>query len=424
MSTRGQGASSSLSLPVGAAALDDNILSLVLSLPKPWEYQPSWYVIRGMTEFTPPPRYADPAKLPPMADPRSDRNEPGTVLAALREIRKILRDSERYRGEGAAQPNGGHSVIVRSAPTADDSRERGTVALSARTFTTLVAPPPRRSAAAHAVLVVAGLALFGAMSLIAMRGKDLDHPAASAPGKRASPAGDRSEAVARAAIPPARTVKAVTGGAARSPIAAPKHLAAAFGTAAPRWISPLPEPRTPTVAPVNPPARAAARHSGGGFAQPPIAVMRWGLRSGNREIASASEPLPAGWPLTLRIIFDGNLAAAEQIRSRGGIAIEVRWKRETSDATSSAPNLVTRLAIGNRRLADRLAAEARRTGSFVWHSWAEKRSLRPGTWDVSLTYPSGQPLACGHPPTPCRFHITVGQRRSPRVHHKNVMSYY
>lgn len=376
-----------------------------------------------MTEFTPPPRYANPAKLPPMADPRSDRNEPGTVLAALREIRKILRDSERYRGENAAHSKDGPGIIVRSALTVDDPRERGTVALSARTFTTPVAPPPRRSAAAHAVLVVAGLALLGAMSLIALRGREPDHPAVSAPGKRASPADDRSKAVARAALPPARTVEAVTSGAARLPTVAPKHPAAALGTAAPRWLTPLPEPRTPMTASVNPPVRAAARHIGG-FARPPIAVMQWVFRSGNREIASAGESLPAGRPLTLRITFDGNLAAAEQIRSRGGIVIEVRWTRETSDAASGAPNPVTRLVIGNRRLAGRLAAEARRTGFFVWHSWAEKRSLRPGTWNVALTSLSGQPLACGHPPTPCRFPITVGQPRSPTGHHKNVMSRY
>jgi hypothetical protein len=152
----------------------------------------------------------------------------------------------------------------------------------------------------------------------------------------------------------------------------------------------------------------AAQPSGGGPAQPAVAVTQWSFRSGNSEVASASGPVPAGRPLILRIVFDGNLATAEQIRSRGGIAIEVRWTRETSDTAPGAPNLVTRLTIGNRGLADSLAAEARRTGFFVWHSWAEKRSLSPGTWNVSLTYPDGRPLACGNPPTPCRFHIAVG----------------
>jgi hypothetical protein len=106
--------------------------------------------------------------------------------------------------------------------------------------------------------------------------------------------------------------------------------------------------------------------------------------------------------------LDGGAAAVDYIRSRGGIAIEVHWTRESQTGTRAAPNLVTRLSIGHRGLAGALAAEVRRSGFFVWHSWAEKSTLSPGTWAVSLTYPDGRPLACGQPPTPCRFRIAVG----------------
>lgn len=356
-----------------------------------------------MTELTPLLLDADPAKLPSMADPRSDRSEPVTVLASLQEIRKILHNSE-CSVKDTAQPKDGSAVLIRSASTGDEPCNKGTIALFAHTLIPLAPPSLRGRGAARAVLAVVGLALLGAMSLIAVRGRDLSHLAAGALGKGASRADDRPKAVARAALPPARTVEVVKSDAARSPTAMSKPLAAALATAAASWINPPSEPRTPTAAPR---ARAAAQHLGGGFAQSPIAVAQWSFRSGNREIASTSEPVPARRPLTLQIAFNGNLAAAEQIRIRGGIAIEVHWTRETSDAASGAPNLVTRLAIGNRGVAGGLAAEARRTGSFVWHGWSQKRSLSPGAWTVSLTYPDGQPLSCGNPPAPCRFHIAV-----------------
>ncbi|HZU91759.1 MAG TPA: hypothetical protein VE993_21080 [Stellaceae bacterium] len=373
-----------------------------------------------MTEPTPPLRDADLAKLSRMADSGSDRreredaslraarprSEPGTVLASLQEIRQILRDHERSDGE-RAYPEGGPGTLIGSATAVDEPRREGTAALSARPLVPPAAPPRRRNGAARAVLAVAGLALLGALSLLAVRGRDLPDRAASAPGKGASHAHGHAATVARAALP-ARIAAVAGNAAARPPTAAPQRLAASPGAAAPGWINPLPELRTLAAAPVDPsvpPARAAARPSGGGLVRTPIAVTQWSFRSGNREIASASGNVPAGRPLTLRIVFDGNLAAAQQIRARGGIAVEVRWIRE---ASGGAPNLVTRLTIGNRGLAGTLAAEARRAGFFVWHSWAEKRSLSRGTWTVSLTYPNGQPLACGRPPAPCRFHIAAG----------------
>jgi hypothetical protein len=406
--------------------LDDDILFLFSFFSKILGIPINRQVLRGMTELTPSRFDADPARLPPTANPRSDRreahpslrmaqprSEPGTVQASLQEIRKILRDSDNG-GKDATQPQDEPVILIRSAPTGDEPREprkEETSGLFARAFAPLVAPPLRRDGSVRAVLAVAVLALLGAMSFMVARGMDLSNPAASARGKGAPRADDRLQAVARAALPPAPPVEVARSDATRLPPATPQHPDASLATAAAIRVNPRPEPRTPTAAPVIPPAphaRAADRRSGSGFRHPPVAVMQWELRSGNRDIASAGRHVPLGRPLILRIVFDGNLAAAEQIRSRGGIPIEVRWTRETSDTALGAPNLATRLTIGNRRLAGALSAEARRTGFFVWHSWAEKSALSPGTWNVSLTYPNGQPLACGNPPAPCRFHIAVG----------------
>ncbi|HJU20777.1 MAG TPA: hypothetical protein VJ770_30380, partial [Stellaceae bacterium] len=142
--------------------------------------------------------------------------------------------------------------------------------------------------------------------------------------------------------------------------------------------------------------------------RPLLQVMQWNLRSGDGADVMATGHAPAGRPLTLSLTLDGNAAAADQIRARGSIAIEVHWTRESAAAAPGAPNLVTRLSVGRADLADRLAEEARRSGSFEWHSRAEKSSLSPGTWSVSLTYPDGRPLACGNPPAPCRFSLQVG----------------
>jgi hypothetical protein len=192
--------------------------------------------------------------------------------------------------------------------------------------------------------------------------------------------------------------------------------AAALGTAAASWVNPPPVSQAPAAAHVPRPAPmpragtapAETGRSDSGVARPPLAVTQWGFRSGNGGDIAASGHVPAGRPLTLWFELDGNQAALDQMRTRGSIAIEVHWERQTGDAAPGAPDLVTRLSIGHSGLADRLAAEVRRTGFFQWHGWAQKTSLSAGTWSVSLTYPDGQPLACGNPPVPCRFHITVG----------------
>jgi hypothetical protein len=378
--------------------------------------------------------------------------------------------------------------------------ERGLTAYSS--MPTAVDPRPERREPSFrrngAVLAIAGLALLGAVSLVVVRGSDFSHRATSALGEGASRAAYRSDAVARAALPPARPAAAAKHEAAQAPPAAPPHPAAALGSAAPlahpaaaakrkaaqappaapphpaaalgstmpparpaaaakreaaqapptapphpaaalgstmpparpaavakreaaqappaapphpaaslgsattSWISP---PRAPTAAPQ---ARAATQQSADSFATPPVAVTQWGFRSGNRKITTASGQILASRPLTLWMVLDGNAAAAKQIRSRGSITIDVRWMRENAGATPGAENVVIPLTVGSRDLAGSLAAEVQRSGFFTWHTWAEKTALSPGTWDVSLTYPNGQPLACGSPPTPCRFRITIG----------------
>lgn len=192
--------------------------------------------------------------------------------------------------------------------------------------------------------------------------------------------------------------------------------AVALAAAAAHWVTPPPRTQLPTAAPVPqsvpvPHARHAppmAGRSGGDFAGPGLAVTRWSLRSADGEDIAAGGHAPAGQPLTLSFTLDGNAAAVNQIRASGSIAIEVRWRRQSGAGAPGAPDLVTRLAIGQPGLADRLAAEVRRTGVFAWHGWAQKTSLSPGFWTVSLTYPDGTPLACGDPPAPCRFRIAVG----------------
>lgn len=192
--------------------------------------------------------------------------------------------------------------------------------------------------------------------------------------------------------------------------------AATLATLAASWVNPPPLSHAPMAAPIHRPAAAlrvrpaapASDQSGGPLAPSALSVTRWTFRSGNGEDVSATGRAPAGQSLTLSMTLDGNQAALDQMRTRGSIAIEVRWQRQSGSAAPGAPDLVTRLAIGHRGLAASLAGEVSRTGFFEWHSWAEKTSLSPGMWTVSLTYPDGTPLACGNPPAPCRFRIAVG----------------
>lgn len=191
--------------------------------------------------------------------------------------------------------------------------------------------------------------------------------------------------------------------------------AVAVATLAANWVTPPPlshPPAAPVHRPVPTPrprpAEMAPDQSGSSLAPSSLAVTHWSFRSGDGEDVSATSRAPAGQSLTLSFTLDGDQAALDRMRARGSIAIEVHWRRQTDSSAPGAPDLVTRLTIGHPGLADRLAGEVRRTGFFKWHSWAEKTTLSPGTWSVSLTYPDGTPLACGNPPAPCRFRIAVG----------------
>lgn len=197
--------------------------------------------------------------------------------------------------------------------------------------------------------------------------------------------------------------------------------AAALAATAAGWVAPPPETAPPARAlpPPAPPAAPAAR-----FHRPPpppapaaapqaslgsgLSVTQWGFRSGGGRAVPAGGTAPAGRPLTLWFTLDGTQAAIDRLRARGAIAIEVRWHREAAGGAPGAPDLTTRLTVGQGGLADSFAAEVRRAGFFVWHGWAEKSALSPGNWTVSLTYADGRPLVCGDPPAPCRFHLTVG----------------
>jgi len=89
----------------------------------------------------------------------------------------------------------------------------------------------------------------------------------------------------------------------------------------------------------------------------------------------------------------------------------VHWNRADDGATPGAPDLTTRLTIGQPGVLPLFAGEVARQGHFEWHSWARKDSLSPGVWTVSLTYPDGRPLPCGSATTAaraCRFSVTIG----------------
>jgi hypothetical protein len=162
---------------------------------------------------------------------------------------------------------------------------------------------------------------------------------------------------------------------------------AAVAAYAADWVDPVPvSPREAKLSGTSgPPASTAAAS--------PLEVAQWSLsdNGGGRRLV-----------LTL----DGGAAAVERLGG-GGLTIQVHWVREAAGGPA-APNLVTEIAVGRPELAATLAGQVRRNGFFEWHSWAEKRSLSPGVWSVSLTWPDGQPVLCKPEQTPCRFSFTVG----------------
>jgi hypothetical protein len=179
---------------------------------------------------------------------------------------------------------------------------------------------------------------------------------------------------------------------------------------------------TPTSPPSRSPAAAAASPDGSTSAataaastataqQSPIAVVRWGLSaSRQRDVDGApSVAAVAGRPLYLWLTVEGGQVAVDQLRTGGRLAIDLHWARDDGSTAAGAPNLTTELTIGQPGLVATLAGQVERQGHFEWHLWARKDALSPGRWTVSLTYPDGQPVACGEAqPRPCRLLVDVG----------------
>jgi hypothetical protein len=145
--------------------------------------------------------------------------------------------------------------------------------------------------------------------------------------------------------------------------------------------------------------------------QSPIEVTQWnwtgpdGTAGGPRQRPTFDEP--PGGPLYLWLRLDGGETALDDIRDRGALTIEVHWTR-ASGASIAAPDLVTDLSIGDRGVLGRLEREVRQRGYFEWHSWAEKDTLSPGRWIVSLTYPDGRPVTCGEDHAACQMAVDIG----------------
>jgi hypothetical protein len=158
------------------------------------------------------------------------RSEPGTIGESLREIRELLHD---FNGGGGAGP-----PPTESAPAAD-----ATKAAPGASFTHAVAAPitasdgalampapaphaaapPRRRGVAVAMLAMAGLVVLGAAGLVTAAGLDLPLLAVSASGKKQARPGGGPEIMARAALPPARSIGAAKGNAAPKPSAEIRH---------------------------------------------------------------------------------------------------------------------------------------------------------------------------------------------------------
>jgi hypothetical protein len=145
--------------------------------------------------------------------------------------------------------------------------------------------------------------------------------------------------------------------------------------------------------------------------QSPLEVTQWswtgpdGTTGGPGQRPTFDEP--PGGPLYLWLKLDGGERALDDIRDSGALTIEVHWTR-ANGPSPAAPNLVTDLSIGDPGLLARLQGEVRRRGYFQWHSWAEKATMSPGEWTVSLTYTDGRPVACSETDAPCRLSIVIG----------------
>jgi hypothetical protein len=180
-----------------------------------------------------------------------------------------------------------------------------------------------------------------------------------------------------------------------------------IATAAATWINPPPfQSPPPTVLrgshiPLGVESKAVAPApqlaSGVAASEAGITVTRWEF-----------SPTTAGRPVYLSMTLDGTQAAIDRMQAGPPLTIQVHWTRDNAGTAPGAPDLVTDLTIGRPGLTSTLDGDVHRKGYFEWHTWARKDNLSPGAWTVSVTYPDGQPLACGPDAQPCRFTINVG----------------
>ena len=181
-------------------------------------------------------------------------------------------------------------------------------------------------------------------------------------------------------------------------------VAIATATGAAMWVNPTDQSPSPTVlrGPLSeaaPPSKEAGAPQASGVAAlgSGVTVARWEF-----------SPTTSLQPVYLSMTLYGTQAAIDRMQTDPPLTIQVRWVRDNAGWAPGDLNLVTDLTIGGRGLAAALGDDVRRKGFFEWNTWARKDYLSPGAWTVSVTYPDGQPLACGPDAQSCRFTINVG----------------
>jgi hypothetical protein len=205
------------------------------------------------------------------------RSEPGTIEESLREIRELLHDLDGGGGMGPPSTESTPAAdAAKAAPRASFTRavaapvvavSDGALAMPA--LAPHVASPPRRRGAAVAMMAMAGLVVLGAAGLVTAAGLDLPLLAVSASGKKQARPGGVPEIMARAALPPARSVVAAKGNAAPKPPAETGHEAPRNGDTG-SWRPPS-HSRIRIVLPVVVPGardRSAREGDGHGRADP------------------------------------------------------------------------------------------------------------------------------------------------------------
>ncbi|HJU14842.1 MAG TPA: hypothetical protein VJ770_00080 [Stellaceae bacterium] len=230
------------------------------------------------------------------------RPEPGTIPESLSEIREILHGLDRRVGD--APPRDGAGAFPRSTPAADEpgAASGGAVASPDPVPAPQAAPPLRRSVPAFAALAVAGVIGLGAAGLVAAGGPNLPDLVASASGKGQAPAGNRSEAVARAALPPAPIAASAKSDAVAPSKASPlPHIdmepwqpppAAGTGTALPAAAPSAKnrfDGRGHGRSPIGPAAVVVQGDTAALFAQRPAVPRQVGLVPAGRSAAATAE---------------------------------------------------------------------------------------------------------------------------------------